>query len=35
MSEKGCWNCHWENLDQDLDPCCDCHLFDKWEKRNP
>ena len=35
MSENGCWNCHWENLHADIEPCDSCFLFDKWESRSP
>ncbi len=34
MTEKGCWNCRWENLDETLDPCDSCYMFDSWEKNS-
>ena len=31
--ENACWNCRWENLDPNIEPCFSCHLHDKWEKK--
>ncbi len=30
--EKGCWNCKWDHVSVENEPCNSCYMFGSWEE---